>query len=86
VARAPVFSDSGTTAQVQWTTNIPSTGTVYYGLSAGALGSTKADSALGTKHSVTLNGLKKRTVYYYVIKAQAQNAVAASNVASFETK
>jgi hypothetical protein len=36
---------------------------------------------------VTLVGLKRKTVYYYVIKAQAQTAAAVtSNMGSFQTK
>jgi hypothetical protein len=81
-----VSNDSSAT--VQWTTNLPSTGVVSYGLSSANLTSSKADSAVATKHSVTLTGLNRRSVYYYVVKVQSPDGTASvtSTVGSFNTR
>lgn len=61
-------------ATINWTTDIPSAGTVFYGTNASNLGSTVSDSNLSTSHSVKLSGLTRRTTYYYKIKASGVSA------------
>ncbi len=70
---------------IGWTTNIPSTGTVYYGTSADDLNSQVRVSSLATKHSVRITGLTKRTKYYYTIEVNDGVSSANSRVARFRT-
>jgi chitodextrinase len=79
---------SNSSATIQWTTNVPSTGVVYYGLSSSSLSSRAADPSFTTSHSVTLTGLKTGTVYYFAIRGQAQNTTltSTSSIASFQTQ
>ncbi len=59
------------TLSISWQTNIPSTGTVAYGIATNKLTSTVVDNSGGTatSHNVVLSGLSKNTKYFYVITA-----------------
>ncbi|MCX7107433.1 MAG: discoidin domain-containing protein [Methylococcales bacterium] len=70
-----------TSAQINWTTNTPSTGVVSYGTSATNLNATANINNLSTTQSVQINGLTSGTLYYY--KITAGNSTVAS---SFNTQ
>jgi hypothetical protein len=74
-------------ARFNWTTNVPTTGVVYFGKTAN-LGNSKTDWTLTTSHSLTINWLSPRTKYYYKIVAWTQGLKASvtSAVTSFTTK
>jgi glucose/arabinose dehydrogenase/PKD repeat protein len=55
-------------AQINWTTNEPSTSRVEYGLTSSYGLSTALDSSLVTAHSVALTGLAPNTTYNYRIR------------------
>jgi hypothetical protein len=63
---------TGTTATVTWTTDEPSTSTVSYGTSAGALTLTANTPGLTTSHSVNLSGLTPNTGYYFRVGSTDQ--------------
>lgn len=63
-----------TTVTVQWTTNVPSTSRVDYGL-ATSLGMTTETIQLVTQHSMTLTGLLPSRTYYYRITSTAPDYV-----------
>jgi Phosphoesterase family/Putative Ig domain/Abnormal spindle-like microcephaly-assoc'd, ASPM-SPD-2-Hydin/Immunoglobulin domain len=55
------------TAQIVWTTNVPSDSAVNYGTSPSYGSSTPVDPAMVTNHQVTLSGLAAGTTYYYQV-------------------
>lgn len=67
---APQLSDPSVTSitsssvTISWTTNEPSTSTVYYGIT-NSYGAENGNSSLTTSHSVTLINLAANTTYYY---------------------
>lgn len=64
-----------TSVALAWSTpNQATTGVVLYGTSAGALGSQVSDSASGTDHSATVNGLTPDTDYYFQAVASASSS------------
>ena len=74
-------------ATVKWTTNIPSTSRVEYGLTTSLGTSTTEDTNLTTNHSVTIIGLTKQTRYYYkVISKNSAGLETSSGVQQFRTK
>lgn len=71
ITSGPTVSDmTDTTAVVTWTTDVPSTGTVEYGLNF-AYGGTASHSGLSTTHVVQLTGLQKSTTYQYRVISSA---------------
>lgn len=81
-----VGNKTATSATVNWTTNVSSTGNVYYGTNSGKLSSSVYDGALSTNHAKRITGLARRTTYYYKIVAKdAGNITASSPVSSFRT-
>lgn len=72
-------------AVINWTTDAPSSGEVSYGTSASGLASKVTVSNLTTSQSIKITGLKRRTTYYYQIKANNGSATALSNTTSFRT-
>jgi len=76
VAQPPVLATSGPTpaaddprspdssVTIRWTTNVPSTSQVDYGLTS-SLGTTVTDAALTTSHAVTLTGLAHTSQYHF---------------------
>jgi prepilin-type processing-associated H-X9-DG protein len=74
---APTFvsdiaaSPGSGTAVVTWVTSVPASGTVLFGTTV-QLGSSAGTSAMTTSQSVTLTGLKPRTLYHY--RVQSTNA------------
>ncbi len=82
-----VSSKTATSATITWTTNISSTGAVYYGTGSGSLNLSVAHNTAATSHSVTLTGLKRSTKYYYKIMATSEDgtSTATSPVSNFRT-
>jgi hypothetical protein len=63
-----VVSITTTSATVQWTTDIPATSVVDYGLSV-AYGATTTDATLVTPHSRPLVGLTPSTTYHFRVRS-----------------
>ncbi|MDO9213749.1 MAG: choice-of-anchor Q domain-containing protein, partial [Methylococcales bacterium] len=73
-------------ATVNWTTNAPSSGRIYYGTSAANLNLSAIFSGLSTSHSVNLTGLIRRTSYYYqIIVKDSAGATVTSTIFNFKT-
>jgi len=82
-----VSNKTGSSAVIKWSTNVPSTGFVSYGLSSSSLNLSATDSASGTSHALTVTGLKSLTKYYYkisVVSADGSSS-AVSPVSNFKT-
>lgn len=60
---------TGSTAQINWTTNEAATSRVEYGLTTSYGSSTTLDPALVTAHSVALSGLAPNTTYNYRVRS-----------------
>ncbi|MDO8559697.1 MAG: fibronectin type III domain-containing protein, partial [bacterium] len=74
-----------TTATVSWSTNIPSTGRVEYGLTS-AHGSTVGyDGEQRSSHQITLNGLKGETTYHFRVISTTSGQETASFDQTFKT-
>ena len=62
-----VGNRTATSASINWTTDIPSSGVVSYGTSSSNLSSQVTAGNQATSHSVQITGLARRTTYYYKI-------------------
>jgi chitodextrinase len=62
ISNVSIRSVSSTNATVTWTTNEPATSRVDYGLSS-SFGNQLFDSTLSTTHSITIEGLTRKTTY-----------------------
>lgn len=69
--------------RVNWTTNVDSTGYLYYGLSDSRLDRYVGHLTLGKSHSADMTGLKKGTDYYYKIVATDENGQQVSSNINF---
>ena len=89
---APVISNISSTttansATIKWTTNIPATSRVGYGLTTTLGSTTTENTSLVTSHSVTISGLTKATKYYYkVISKNSIDLESSSSIQQFRTK
>lgn len=86
-----VTSKTSSTATITWTSNTPSTGAVWYGLT-GRKGKTTTlslsatDSISATTHTVVLSGLTRATSYSYQVRAQSSTGeIANSTTSTFKT-
>ncbi|MDD5277478.1 MAG: fibronectin type III domain-containing protein [Methylovulum sp.] len=70
-------------ATINWNTNQPTTGIIYYGTSSNNLNSTIIINDLATSHTVIAPSLSKKTKYYYKIVAHNKSAITFSKVSSF---
>jgi hypothetical protein len=71
-----------TFATVTWTTDVPSTSKVNYGLTSSYTTSTVKDNTLVTAHSVTIGNLNASTLYHFQVEsadAANGNALSADN-------
>jgi len=66
ITNRAVTKISRTTAQISWTTNEPATSVVEWGTTT-AYGSWRQDTALVTKHGMSIGGLTPGTTYHYRI-------------------
>ena len=62
-------SDTTSTSQIVWTTNVAANSTVDYGTSTSYGSSTPVDSTMVTSHQVTISGLVADTTYYYQVSS-----------------
>ena len=67
-----VFNSTNNSLVVQWITNEPSKGSLTYGTSSNATGSTITESTLSVVHRAELTGLTSNTQYY--VRASATDA------------
>ena len=82
LSRGPYLQSVTTdTITVVWETDRPSQGAVAYGETE-AYGSSVGDSALGTRHAVTLAGLDPYTAYHYRVES---NGAPLSEESTFRT-
>jgi hypothetical protein len=71
---APVISSvavadiTATSARITWTTNLPATSVVRYGLTTG-YGSTASDPTFKTSHQIILTGLQSGPTYNYQVES-----------------
>jgi subtilisin len=81
-----VAVDAGkTTATITWTTDLPATSTVRFGID-GAADQTATDGTLTTHHQLVLTGLARRTTYTYVVESTADGLTSARDPATFRTR
>jgi hypothetical protein len=64
-----VNSITASSAIINWTTIVPATSQVNYGISVSYGLSTLVDATLGTSHSMILYGLAPGTVYHYQVRS-----------------
>ncbi|MGH2562503.1 MAG: S8 family serine peptidase, partial [Thermomicrobiales bacterium] len=76
---------SKNSATIRWTTDVPATSTVYYGVN-GATDLAVSDPTLTTSHEVTLTGLERRTVYTFVVESSAGGLTSTSGAQTFRTR
>ncbi|CAG0995283.1 hypothetical protein GEOBC_02608, partial [Geobacteraceae bacterium] len=81
-----VTSITQNSATVEWATDEPSTGTLYYGLTSNP-GTAKNDTTQTTGHRLPLTGLAANTLYYVKVAAKdlKGNGPTTSAVVSFRT-
>ena len=73
-----------TSVQIHWTTDVPSTSVVRYGVTT-ALGDSVADPTPVTTHTMTLTGLTAATVYDYSVGSADSAGVNFTSTALFST-
>ncbi len=73
------------TVKINWTTDIPSTGKIEYGLSMNQLNHIIYDTQLSTQHSLILKNLEYNTLYFFKIIAEVDNNSIKSKIYSFAT-
>ncbi len=75
-----------TAATVSWTTDIPSSSQVFYGLSSSYTKSTALDATQVTSHSQKLTGLTPSTLYHYAVQSTGSSGnTSTSPDATFST-
>jgi hypothetical protein len=85
ITNIQVTSITPNSAVIGWTTDLPSTSQVNYGLSS-YTSSTSLDSTLVTTHSQTLTGLVPSTTYHFdVVSTSGSNVTSTSSDSSFTT-
>ena len=77
---------SATGATIQWSTNIPSTSQVDYGLTTSLGSSTPLDSTLRTTHSVPISNLQPRKRYYFKVISTITGSQTSSSIQQLRTK
>jgi len=85
ITSSNVGNITGTSATINWTTNISATGQVSYGTTANSLTSKVTIGTSATSQKAMLSGLNKATTYYYKIVATSGVASASSATNSFRT-
>lgn len=85
VSSYSVTKKTTTTATITWTTNVPTTGVINYGLTTSLVGTT-VDNSLTTTHTAVLSGLNKASKYYYKITATNSSGLTVTTpVSTFRT-
>ncbi|MFC1978873.1 ABC transporter substrate-binding protein [Chloroflexota bacterium] len=76
----------GNRATITWTTSVPATTEIEYGLTAAYSAYIEIDTVLSTIHSVTLTGLTRNTTYHYrVISTEGSGMECISGDRTFTT-
>ena len=77
---------SNTSAIINWTTNLPASSLVNYGVTSGYGASSPLNALLTTAHTVTLTGLTPNTLYHFdVVSSSGGNPATASANFRFAT-
>jgi glucose/arabinose dehydrogenase len=71
---------------ITWTTDVPADSQVQYGPTTAYGSSTSLDRNLVTSHSVTINGLARKTQYFFQVLSRDGAGVLSSAAGSFRTK
>jgi hypothetical protein len=69
ITNVQAASNTTSSSQIVWTTNVAADSALDYGTSASYGSSTLIDSAMITSHQVTLSGLAAGTTYYYQVNS-----------------
>ena len=69
ITNVQVPTDTTSTSQIVWTTNVPADSAVDYGTTTSYGSSTPIDSTMVTNHQVTVSGLSAGTTYYYQVSS-----------------
>lgn len=77
-------SAGSSSATITWTTNVPATSTVYYGLTT-PYTSSATDSTLTRQHVITLSNLSSATVYNYDVESSGARYSTTSSNNTFQT-
>lgn len=86
ISNITVSNLTTTSATVSWTTDIPSSSQVFYGMSSQYGENTTLDNTQVTSHSQTLTGLLPGTQYHYEVQSTGSvNNTATSSDATFST-
>lgn len=80
-----VGNSSVNSVTINWTTNTPSTGIIYYGTNHRNLSRQVSTAVQATKQSVKISGLTRRTRYYYKIIVASGSSSATSRTSRFRT-
>lgn len=76
ISNISVTNITKNSATVNWTTSIPGTSRVSYGIRSGRLNfSSPFDQTLTTTHAVTLTGLRRDRTYYYRVHSKNEAGV-----------
>jgi chitodextrinase len=89
ITSSNVANITGTSATINWTTNISATGQVNYGTAANSLTSIVTVGTSATSQKAIISGLNKATTYYYqIVATSATNKLVsgAAPIASSATK
>ena len=78
-------SPSQTGATVTWTTDVPASSRLDYGLTT-SYGANVSNGSLVTGHSLTLSGLTAGTLYHYKVSSTNANGTSTSNDLTFTTQ
>src|SRR5712692_4882133 len=68
-------TETTSAATVTWSTDVPATSQVEYGLTSSYDFSTPVDSNLVADHAQTLTGLSANTLYHYRVRSQDENGL-----------
>ena len=81
----PVDGEPTSTQKVTWTTNVPSTSEVTYGITGG-VGGEESSSQLTTEHEVTIQNLQDNSTYFVIAQSRdASGNLAVSDKQEFQT-
>jgi hypothetical protein len=86
ISQIVVSGIAPTGATIGWTTNVPATSQVMYGVTAAYGSQTPLDTTLVTSHSQTVSGLQGGTTYHFQVQSKdSTNALISSADQTFTT-
>jgi hypothetical protein len=81
----PVDGEPTSTQKITWTTNVPSSSQVNYGI-VGGVGGEQASSQLVTEHEIVISNLQDNSVYFIIAQSRdADGNLAVSDQQEFKT-